>query len=456
MTGSSSWKVARDFACGLMLLGVCALVHAAEPGPKTTKKPDLHKQVAVKFNHQHVTVLKRTAVPHKPFKMLHPETGKAVAHDALLKLPNGKQVKAGEYYAELNKLEKKLNALGHSLQDGKSQRVVLQQTTLDRAGLDAKARAVTTRHLAFNAKTMKPAVKRAELEAKHTQLVARVAHRRAALKKAPTGGAGKGTHAVKTWNYQVGKPSVISAFLEGKMEVKGSRDAVDVLGEAAAGGYLVNHRLELLKARAAVRVPDKGASSARLNVYVMGHSVYNLNKSVSTSWSKSDEISKSFDYSTKFNFMLGPIPMSVRFGAQGSAGVRYFVGIRPLEATAQIVPNARARAYAQAGIDIVIASAGVGGQLRLIDLTLRIGADVGVNHDSRGLYVHEHFYALSELEMLSGSLYVYAEVTVPRIGLPPWTKKHYEWDLWKWKGLKTKGYVFNIDKKTYLQTTASK
>jgi hypothetical protein len=182
----------------------------------------------------------------------------------------------------------------------------------------------------------------------------------------------------------------------------------------------------------------------------MGQSVYNLNQSATTSWSKSDQLSKTFDYSTKFRFMLGPIPISVQLGAQGSVGVRYFVGLSPIKASAQVIPTVNARVYAQAGIDIVVASAGVGGQLRLIDLSIRIGADLTLRQNGSGLAIDEHFYAQNELTMLSGSLYVYAEVYVPRFGIPPWTKKHYEWDLWKWKGLQVKGYLFNVHRTTAL------
>jgi hypothetical protein len=53
-----------------------------------------------------------------PFADLqHPHSGKKVEAHEKLELPSGMTVKAGEYYAELNKLEKRLNDLGHSLRD---------------------------------------------------------------------------------------------------------------------------------------------------------------------------------------------------------------------------------------------------------------------------------------------------------------------------------------------------
>jgi hypothetical protein len=101
-------------------------------------------------------------------------------------------------------------------------------------------------------------------------------------------------------------------------------------------------------------------------------------------------------------------------------------------------------------VDIVIASAGVGGQLRLIDVELRLGGELGLGFENSRAYLDEHFYAQLDLQMLSGSLYVYAEVYVPAFDIPPWHKKHYQWNFWKWAGFKKKGYIFNVQKKTYL------
>src|SRR5262249_31024981 len=152
----------------------------------------------------------------------------------------------------------------------------------------------------------------------------------------------------------------------------------------------------------------------RLTVKVMGQTVLNVDKSQQTEWHTSNTLQKTFDYPTTFRFVLGLIPMSVKLGAQGTVGVRYFLGMSPLVATAQVTPFVHSRAYVQAGIDIVVASAGVGGQLQLMDFELRITASLRAGIENGKFFLQEEFSIYSDLSMLGGSLYAFASVTVPR------------------------------------------
>src|SRR5205085_987727 len=99
---------------------------------------------------------------------------------------------------------------------------------------------------------------------------------------------------------------------------------------------------------------------------------------------------------------------------------------------------------------LVIASGGVGGQLRLADFELRITASLRGGMENSKFFLQEEFSMYSDVTLLSGSLYVYASITVPRWGIPPWQKKEKHWDIWKWKGFKKKGYIFNHHNKNYL------
>jgi hypothetical protein len=428
-----------------------------EGGPDKTKpgKSDIHHPpVEVKFNKTVVDIQKKAAIDHKPLLPIDPKTKKAIPDDHELTLPSGKKVKVGEYYTELNKLEKKLNSIGHSLRhNGK---VTLATSQLKTAELEQKAKAIAAKHVTFDAKTMKRHVKREQMQAKFKESAqkdkARVEALKKLLSKTPDKGDGKskvtprsaGTMAAgtagtsKNWHWELGRRNLVAAFLDAKVETRGSKQEVSVTGEAEAGGYLVNNKVSLLKATGSVRAPAQGESHARISVSVVGKTIFNKDYPAKTNYSISDTKSTSVDKSVSFHFMLGPIPLSVKLGAQGTVGVRYFVGLRPLYAEAQFIPFANARAYAQAGIDIVVASGGVGGQLKLLDVEFRIGGKMVVNFDpSKGASLEEQAYVWSKIDMLSGSLYVYAEVYVPRLGLPPWKKNHYEWDLWKWKGFST-------------------
>jgi hypothetical protein len=414
--------------------------------------------VAVKLDPKVISVVKKPAVEHKAFKVLDPQTKKEVPANTMLTLPGGKQVQAGEYYAELNKLEKKLNEMGHSLRD-QAKKVVLHQSTIKKEQLEAKAKKLAANHKAFDSSKMKAFKTRDELIKSFKAdkgLLKGVKGKdskdgkKADATKTGSRAAGKGSSIVKQWGWELGRHNLVATYLNARLELKGDKTAVTALGEANAGGWLVNHDIKILQGQASVRAPEKGQSTARLNIKVMGNTVFNLDKSMQTEWHKSDVLQKTFDYPTKFHFMLGPIPVSVTMGAQGTVGLRYFIGMRPLQATAQVTPFVHARAYAQAGIDIIVASAGVGGQLRLMDFELRITASLKAGIENSKVYLEEELSMYSDVTLLSGSLYLYASVTVPRFGIPPWKKKEYHWDIWKWQGFKKKGYIFNYHNKNYL------
>jgi hypothetical protein len=196
-----------------------------------------------------------------------------------------------------------------------------------------------------------------------------------------------------------------------------------------------------------VEARQTGAGRATLNVRVMGQSIFNLDQT-STTWSLSKSLSKTFDYGTSIHFSIGPIPISGKLGARGSAGVRFVLGLRQAHATAQIIPNVTAKVYAQVGVDIGIASAGVGGELTLLKDELTFGGEIGIDADRlRGSYISEHFYALNHLEMLAGRLYLFARVNY-LIGSKEW-----DLTLWNWSGFRVDGYLFNVNKRTYLFPT---
>jgi hypothetical protein len=51
--------------------------------------------------------------------------------------------------------------------------------------------------------------------------------------------------------------------------------------------------------------------------------------------------------------------------------------------------------------------------------------------------------AYNELVALAGRLYLYAYITVPKIGVPPWKKKQIDLDLWKHDGIRKVGNIMN-------------
>jgi hypothetical protein len=500
---------------GLLLLvggwGLSAPVPKGSP-PTSTKAPakaDVRKsspkaQLAAAL----IQSRKQAPIPHKPWKMAHPETGKEVQPEEMLpKLPNGKQVQAKDYFDQLNRMEKHFNGLGHSTRDT-AKKVLLQETKVDKNRLNTQSRTLAAKHRPFDPKTMRRPTPHKDLPAAHQAAVKQASSQAAApaakggggktkpakavagktnpapagggKTKASTGAGGKtapapasggkttpatagggntkGDRELKTFSFTAGDNKTVSVFLDGQWEMNVSSDAVDLKGEAHAGAYLLNNRIEVLTATAALHAGGGANGSAKLTVSVLGQVVHNPNLPIKTTWNKRDQVSKTVDHSVPFSFTIGPIPLSVKIGARGSVGVNYFFGVSalPLYATAQVVPNASLDAYAQAGLDIKIASAGVVVNLQLLRVKLTLGAEAGLKNDNQGTNLYLFVHGDNELTLLNGSLSFYAEVYVPAFKLPPWEKKHFEHNFFKWTGLKGQGSLFSVERRTPLPGAAAK
>ncbi len=121
-----------------------------------------------------------------------------------------------------------------------------------------------------------------------------------------------------------------------------------------------------------------------------------------------------------FWVQLGPVPLHVIFGATATAGLDYrFAGkagnncsdiTKPsgFTLTSRLEPWARADAYADASVDVLVASGGIRLDLELLKLSLPIG--VNVRSENKSYTFQNGFSAI--IDMLSGKLTAYAEVGV--------------------------------------------
>jgi hypothetical protein len=392
-----------------------------------------------------IRVHKRAPVPYKPFPVVDPKTGKAVKPDTLLTLPHGKKIKAGEYYAQLNQLEKKFNALGYSLR-GAGKRVLLQDSKVSKSRLDAQAKKIAAKHRHFDAQAMKAPPRLNAVAAAHRAALKR-APSRAALAAARDAGA-KTDHELQTVNFVQGDNNTASAYLTGQLEASASLSAVDVKGEAHAGVYLVKNKIEVLTATAALHAGDGSDGTAQFTVSVLGQSVYNVNDPVKTTWKKDDQKSCTVDQSVPFTFTIAGIPVSVKVGARGSVGASYSMNVSalPPRATAQVVPTTQVDAYAQAGLDAKVAEAGAEVKLQLIHLTLTFHAEVGVEGDKGGTDLHLLVHGEDDITLLAGNLSFYIRVLAWR----------YDHAFFSWDGFKKQGVLFNVERRTPVPKAAAK
>lgn len=411
-------------------------VQQAEVKPETVQAQI--KPALIKLN-------RRAPIQFKAFEILDPTNRKPISRDTMLpELPNGKRLTAGEYYDQLNGLEQQFNGLGYTLKNPGEAKVELQTSTVPLATLQRQAQLLNSAHLPntkfvpFNLQNIEPIHR--QMVIANPKLLERIVF--------PTA---KTVHVSKDWNKSLGDPGVFSAYINGKIELNGTQALTKVDGEANAGGSIFSHSFDLLRVTGNLNAPSSGLMNVKVGVSVVGVSVYRLNQSVNTAWSKSDSLSKTLDKSVTIHFSLGPIPMSAKIGAQGTAGIAYAVAIAPVKASAHVGPFVHTKVYAQVGVDIVVAGAGAGANLTLLNTDGNLNGSLSIELDqaSKPFFKWADSYSQS-LDMLSGNLYIYAYIYVPCWHLPPWCKKEHNWNVFSWTGFHASGSLFNNSGTLYL------
>lgn len=242
----------------------------------------------------------------------------------------------------------------------------------------------------------------------------------------------------KTWSWKGGSKRKLSGGIY--PYIKFGATKVEAKGEAGLNvkaGLASKWEGDLLNVKLTAHSPGTGPLKIDLSASAVdGMKKWNkpLAKEGELRWE--DTYKSSLVKSVNFSFSIGPIPMSAEFGLRGEMGVTYGLVLYPLQIGAFTNPYASADAYAQVGVDVVVASFGVGGRLKVIEVELPIQGTVAFEWDEEPI-ISLQLAATSELTMLAGDLYAYAKINY-LIG--SWKGKY---RFFKWRGFHKKGTIFD-------------
>jgi hypothetical protein len=454
--------------------------------------------------------IKGRAIPHVPFQMVDPKTRMLVGPNDKITLPDGRIVPAGAYYGELNALEAWLNGLGHSLKN-KQPIPVVRRAVINASVFTAQAKSVS----AFHKVLPRIDVQRFSITSAQAPVSTQIQHMvslgdaqklglsaqqyQEGLKGLTTANLSSGapTHMaqaavhpllkqlvkrdpialvpVKTsykvhqdypFNFELGSAGTFQAYLRGKGTIDGVAYAVsnpptnDDLnnsashftfhGDAAAGGSVFNQGFTLATANADFTSSAK-LLSAKMDVAVLGQSIFHLNESAPGKWEKEQKFAMNCDVNTSIPVPIGPLTLTVKLGVQGEAGIQYGMGIYgglPM-VRGWVDPYVHTSVYAQAGIgvggDWLGASAGVGANMTLLNNDLDITGEAGVFW-FLNFGIREKLVVHNKVEMLSGRVYAFATVGHPCVP-DVWNAcpSTVTTDLWNWPGLKSEGDLIAVD-----------
>lgn len=400
-------------AAAPILVGVTPLKPAA--GAPTTQ-----------VDAQQLQVNTRPPIPFKPFPMVDPRSGQPLAPEATITLKNGKRMKAGDYFAQLNQLEQQFNQMGYTLRQPGTFK--LQALKIDREQLQAQK-------AMFLAQTASPTIKPVQAVFHTAAVTKKKVVVRPGLTNLQPGAAAMG----KTWNHGFGSRDTLGASFSGEITVNGSDSGLNAGGVARATGAILGHEWDLVRVTVSLSAPKSGPGSAKVNLYVVGvGDVPVLNQTLSpTGGAVSNTVGRSLDVSQNFRFFVGPIPMNAKLGIRGTAGVQYGMGLGPSGVNVSLKPKVKVDAYGQGGVDAVIASGGIGCELALLHKNLELGAEGGLTVEDGAPALKGRLYGGGSMEALSGRLYAYA-----RVDLLVWDDE-WQWDIWNFEGIKGDFTLFN-------------
>jgi hypothetical protein len=454
--------------------------------------------------------IKSVPIPHQPYQLIDPKTRKVVGPNDMITLPDGRVVPAGAYYSQLNALESWLNGIGHSLKN-KQPLPVVRRTRVNAELFNAQTKSVSAFHKALP----KVDLQRFKLTAASTPMSSQIQHMvsageaqrlgvsaveyekglkslsvanlasaapnhmvQAALhpafkhnvqltykaKKIPK--PSQQIHQAYPFNFEVGNAGTFQAYLRGKGTVDGVAYAIaspptnDDLnnsqshfafhGDATAGGAVFNQGFTLATANADFTSSAK-LLTAKMDVSVLGQSIFHLNESAPGKFEREQKFSKGCDVNTSIPVPIGPLTLTVKLGVQGEAGIQYGVGIYgglPM-VRGWVDPYVHSSVYAQAGIGIggdwLGISAGVGANMTLLNNDMEISAEAGI-YWFFAFGLKEKLVVHNKLEMLSGRVYAFATFGHPCFP-DVWNAcpSTITVDLFNWPGLKLEGDLLAVD-----------
>lgn len=243
----------------------------------------------------------------------------------------------------------------------------------------------------------------------------------------------------RSWAWDMGDKGNLWVQLLASFRIDGSKTEAKATAKGTANAALFGTwEGEVLGADAVSTVNGGAGNVASLNVSVraVGKTVY------TKSWAKKtikEEDDKRFDTrkEVSYRFSIGPIPCKATIGFVGAAGIKYGYEVVPIALSVFVVPYVDTKAYAQVGVDFVILSGGVGGEVTLLNDTLTLQGSFAVSFEDEPSLVLE-LTGKNSVNCLSGRLYAYAKIDL-------WLfSKSYDHTLFDWTGYKKEADLFKF------------
>jgi hypothetical protein len=440
--------------CALASALVAGFARGDEVDPATWIPPELTRRLS-KGPIDAVSVAKR-------FK----ETV-GVTDDEVLMLPNGNVVYVREYLTSLEDLQKRLAAEGLSLLTGGVNLGAVAETIVPSALLQDQGADILAVIRKIAPSYMPREFTRAEVERlarlavqKELEPSLEGLFRRAAKATGveppafdpipvPSFQARNDlkTKTHKDWSASYGKADTFLAHADAFFDLAGDANVTQASVNASARVRVFGSQEQsLLEAKGLVLAPNDGAIRGHGSLWMAGKTLFQEEFDTPVLEKNFTFEREVIDVNTKVRWMVGPVPMSGKLGVSGRAGLDSALRGSLLSASASFTPEVSGDAYAEVAVDAEVASAGAGGELKVIEARTRLAGLAALTLDERGEpRLTARVDSQTSLELLRGKLYTFVEAIVPW----PDFKKRWSRDLYAWNGIrKDLGHTVAFEKTT--------
>ena len=234
-------------------------------------------------------------------------------------------------------------------------------------------------------------------------------------------------------------------------EARFAYDCESLLADNRGGINLAFYKLnaDILSVQASASQNDEDSELA-LRTLVLGFEVAQERKSLGSVFDKTYHTSQDIDVSRNMLVQVGPLPIQVRYGIEGSGKIRVTGGMKNIGTQLGVIPSAKVRAYVQAGTDVKIIEASARGELEV--LNGKLDTTLAAQYKSKD---HRHGARISavsnaDFSVLQGSVSAKLEAHTGK------DDQEFEKQLFSWEGQRLGGRILDFSQDVVFTPEASK
>ena len=385
-----------------------------------------------------------------------PATGNSIAGSTLLLLPNGKRLMASQYYAELERMDKAVTASGLTSLLRSSRVQSLPQKPLQiQVSANSNLQRVNPRDFSVlptvsNATISQISQSQVNCDAILDDGIKTIAEREA-CENVRTYAQGEANRERQRQQVkEVGRrtpPAVrrsvgIKGILWGEMGYRtrvygasnyyGDNSASNVELSIFSNADILGEDFSLLDGGCTFERTSSGTDKKTIWLSVGGKDV-----------GERHTVSERFDVVIP----LAGIDIVGSFIVSGNVGIRSSQnrnsGVGYLDVSCE--PYANTAMTVEGGISALIATAGLGADLKFLEVSLPLNAKVGFKQNGQQPQLIRQYTLAPTARMLDGDLYAFVDVYVPVFDYPPWEEKRIQWNIIDWGPLTLSGNVESAD-----------